>query len=202
MSAFVLCIILLKLINNESKPIQYTTAIKEINDLLNEKKSKFKLIENNFIPITLNTDKGTIKFQNYSILKDLNNDKIQFNYKNDTNFISILRIKNNKNILNNISFDNFHYNIESNYYTDELNNPIISFNHDNLSIYYCNNLIKSDSRNYYYYVINNNKIKIISTRANEIFFWYNNYFYYVGIDMNVNNTEILELVKTIIKQAK
>lgn len=201
---FVIVVIFIKNLNNNSVH-QYSTTFEEINNLLNTEDSKFKLVSslNSKKSIYINSDEGVIEFKNNSILKDINNEnKTQINYKSENNFISILKLNNSKNMFNVISFDHLYYNNESGYYLDELKNPIIILNYNNTKFLYCNNLKSNSSRNYLYYDIDNmnqKSIKVKITRANEIYFWYNDCFYYVGIDINLETTELIELVRYIIK---
>jgi len=197
---FTYCFFLLKNIL-PFKVIPYSTAFKEINDLLNTEISNFKsnITKNNKKLITLNNNMGVIKFHYYSTLENIDNGtKIVINFKSENNFISILKFSCNKNILSELCFNKFSKNKDGNY-VDELDNPIYIFNEENIEIIYCHNLKNNSSRNYFYYDVNKHDITTTMTRANEIFFWYNNYFYYVGIDMNLQYTEIVNLVKTIIQ---
>ncbi len=50
----------------------------------------------------------------------------------------------------------------------------------------------------FFYNINNDNYQILYTRANEIFFWHDNYFYYIGTDMNLSYIDVWLLVNTIL----
>lgn len=187
----------------------YGTAFKEVNIFLNKKNIKLntnEILSTNFKNnITVKNNGDRINFSKESILSNKSEDIIQINYKSgyNYNFISVLKVFEETNILSEIDYSKFEYNNKENYYIDELNNPIVileaNITNNKIDFIYCNNLKDKEGRNYFFYDILRNNDQIRYTKANEIFFWYNNYFYYIGTDMNLSYIDDARLlVNTIL----
>ena len=137
----------------------YGTAFKEFNIFLNSKNIELKtneILSPNFkhnIMVKNNGDK--INFSKESVLSNKSKNIIQINYKSNYNFISVLKVFEETNILSEIDYSKFEYSNKENYYVDELNNPIVrleakDITDNKIDFIYCNNLENSESRNYFF----------------------------------------------------
>ena len=194
-AAIITLIIMVAFVESDGKStqsIEYVTAITEVNNILNKSYQAYERVDDDLYKekFYLDFEDDELIFEKKSVLLCQQDSAVQINYQYQDNIISLLRVCVEK-------YSNYDY-----YFFDECNVLVytIYFNDSKATI--CNNLSKNISRNFYYYDVIDNRIIVRCTRANEIFFYYNKYLYYIGLDLKLDKIQIEKFINEVLNVMK